>query len=104
MAVTAAIEFALDTLRGAGVVTTELDRDTDWGGCIGPEEGVNERAVAAELARETEGKKDGLGERVAVEGVDERTVAVELARETEGKAGGSWLLEVEGALDNGGGN
>lgn len=42
MAVTAATEFALDTLRGAGVVTTELDRDTDCGGCIGPEEGVDE--------------------------------------------------------------
>jgi hypothetical protein len=103
MAVTAAIEFALDTLRGAGVVITELDRDTDWGGCIGPEEGVNERAVAAELARETEGKEGGLGERVAAEDVNERTVAAELARETEGEASGSWLLEVE-ALDKGGGN
>lgn len=36
--------------------------------------------------------------------VDERTVATEFVREIEGKAGGSRLLEVEGALDNGGGN
>jgi hypothetical protein len=60
--------------------------------------------VATELARETEGKEGGLGERAAVEDVNERTVAAELARETEGKASGSWLLEVEGALDKGGGN
>ena len=32
---------------------------------------------------------------------DERTVAAEFARERENGTGDSWLLELEGALDNG---
>lgn len=74
MAVTAEIDGALDT-AGGGVVTVELDLDTGWRGW-------------AEL--------DVVP--------DERTVAAEFERETEGKARGSRVLEVEGALDNGVGN
>jgi len=77
-----------------------LDLDMDWGACVGAVVDVDERTVAAEFARETGW---GTGVEVAVD-LDERMVATEFAREMEGKAGGSWLLEVEGALDNGGGN
>jgi hypothetical protein len=71
MAVTAEIELALDT-ADRGVVTVELDLDTGWRGWV--------------------------------DVADERTVAAEFERETEGGRGGSRLLAVEGTLDNGDGN
>jgi hypothetical protein len=74
MAVTAAIDLGRDT-AGGELVAVELDLDTDWSRWI-------------DLEAEA----------------DERTVAVEFERETEGGRGGSWLLETEGTLDNGDGN
>jgi len=71
-----------------------------WGVCVEVDIDLAERTVAAEFTRET-----GWGTCVELEvDLDERTVAAEFAREMEGKAGASWLLEVEGALDNGCGN
>jgi hypothetical protein len=74
MAVTAAIDLGRDAAGGA-LVSVELDLDTDWPGWI-------------DLGAEA----------------DERTVAAEFERETEGGRGGSWLLEMEGTLDNDDGN
>jgi hypothetical protein len=104
MAVTAAVEFDLDTLVGGAVATTELDLDTVWGTCVGVAAEVDERTVAAESEREMEGRAGGWGACVGVEEVDERTVAAEFEREMEGMAVGSWLLDVEGPLDSGDGN
>jgi len=89
MAVTAAAEFDLDTLIGGAVVTTELDLETGLGRCV--------EALTTELDLDT-GCAGCLGVGVVE---DERTVAAEFAREREGGATGSWLLELEGALDNG---
>jgi hypothetical protein len=70
MAVTAAIDLDRDT-AAERLVAEELDLDTDWPGWI-------------DLEAEA----------------DERTVAAEFEREMEGGRGGSWLLEMEGPLDN----
>ena len=74
MAVTAEIDLGPDT-AGGRLVVVELDLDTDWPGLI-------------DLTAEA----------------DERTVAAEFEREMEGGRGGSWLLEIEGTLDNVDGN
>jgi hypothetical protein len=74
MAVTAAIDLGRDT-AGGGLLAAELDLDTDWPGWIDLEAEADERIVAAEFERETEGGR-----------------------------GGSWLLAMEGTLDNGDGN
>lgn len=74
MAVTAAMDLGRDAACGK-LVAVELDLDTDWLGWI-------------DLEAEAE----------------ERTVAAEFERETEGGRGGSWLLEIEGTLDNDDGN
>ena len=86
MAVIAAVEFDPDTLIGGAVVTTELDLETGLGRCV--------ETLTTELDLDTGCVGVGVVE-------DERMVAAEFAREREGGACDSWLLELEGALDNG---
>ena len=89
MAVIAAVEFDSDTLIGGAVVTAELDLETGLGRSV--------EALTTELDLDM-----GCGGCVGVGVVeDERMVAVEFAREREGRACDSWLLELEGAPDNG---
>jgi hypothetical protein len=89
MAVTAAVEFDLDTPIWGALVTTELDLETGLGRCV--------EALTTELDLDT-----GCWGRVWVGVVeDERMVAAELARESERGARVSLLLELEAALDNG---
>jgi hypothetical protein len=57
MAVTAAIDLGRDA--GGGLVAVELDLDTDWRGWIDLEAEADERTVAAEFERETEGGRGG---------------------------------------------
>jgi len=84
----AAVEFDLDTLIGGAAVTTELDLETGLGRCV--------EALTTELDLDTGCGFLGVG---VVE--DERAVAGESARGREGGTTCSWLLELEGALDNG---
>ena len=58
MAVTAAIDLGRDT-AGGGLVAVELDLDTDWPGGIDLEAEADDRTVAAEFERETEGGSGG---------------------------------------------
>lgn len=58
MAVTAAIDLGRDT-AGGRLVAVELDLDTDWPGWTDLEAEADERTVAAEFERETDGGKGG---------------------------------------------
>jgi hypothetical protein len=57
MAVTAAIDLGRNT--AGGLVTAELDLDTDRPGWVDLEAEADERTVAAEFEREMEGGRGG---------------------------------------------